>query len=232
MTLETQPANNSVNSKPGKGRREGLNPSPANTSSFRLYQLNAAMTEITDMLSLAVDENGEITETDLLDKLTARLDQLQLAKEVKAENVAIYIKSLQGEAELIARERERLERRESAIQKKIRWLKDYAVSCLQADPSKPGLIVNGVRSSISWRRSDAITVAATDRLPVRFKKYSVTEISEDEILLFGDTLKHLKGLSVEAKKDLLKKHMKSRMAQGRKFHRVASVQERYTIQIK
>jgi hypothetical protein len=206
--------------------------SPSSTSSFKLYEINDSIAEVADMLSLAVDQHGEIIEEALLDRITTRLNELNVAQETKASNLAIYIKSLQGEADLLAKERERLEKREHAIHVKLRWLKNYLVSCLQTDPSTPGITVSGVRSSISWRKSDSINVNAVDRLPLRFQKYSVSDITEDEILLFGETLKRLRGLTIEPRKDILKKHMKDRQLKQHKFRHVAAISERYTIQIK
>ena len=216
----------------GTNRGESKKLTPATTSGFKLYEINDSISEITDMLSLAVDHNGEIVEEGLLDKITARLNELNLAKEIKATGIAIVLKSLIGESDLISKERERLERREQVIQNKVRWLKGYLTTYLQNDPSSPGLSINSVRASISWRKSDAILINVLDRLPTRFKKYSVTDISEDELLLFGDQLKRLRGLTVEPRKDVLKTHIKSRQQRGRKFKRVALLQVKHTLQIK
>lgn len=206
--------------------------SPGNVSKFRLYEIDEAITSIIDMLEFTVSETGEIVDEELEQKISDRLKELTLAKDEKAANIAVYIKSLVGEAELLGKEKERLAKREKATLARADWLKRYLTSYLQKDSSEPGLAIKGVRSNISWRKSDAIQVGSVERLPLKFKKYSVDEISEDEFLVYGSMLSKLKGLQVEPCKDALKRHIKDRQGRGHKFHRVAQLSEKYSIQIK
>lgn len=206
--------------------------SVGNVSKFRLYEIDEAITSIIDMLEFTVSETGEIVDEELEQKISDRLKELTLAKDEKAANIAVYIKSLIGEAELLGKEKERLAKREKATLARADWLKRYLTAYLQKSTSEPGLAIKGVRSNISWRKSDAIQVGVVDRLPLKFKKYSVDEISEDEFLVYGSMLSKLKGLQVEPRKDALKRHIKDRQDRGHKFRHVAQLSEKYSIQIK
>jgi len=204
---------------------------PANLGGFKLYEIDSAVAACTELLELAIDDNGQIIDELLEAKILKRLEELNIAKELKATNVAVFIKSLLGQVGLFEQERIQLARREKSLIRKAEWLTKYLVSYLQTDPEKPGVHIAGIRALISWRRSDNLEVSAANRLPLKFQRASVPEITEDELSRFMNVFKQLKNFQIEPRKDQLKKHIKARKGIGRKFSRVARLKEKYTIQI-
>lgn len=51
--------------------------------------------------------------------------------EVKAENIACFIKQLSGELDMLKKEKAAFERRRKAKERQIEWLKTYLLTCMQ-----------------------------------------------------------------------------------------------------
>ena len=197
-----------------------------------LYEIDSAIGEMVDALELVVDDSGQVVDEVLEQKIRNRLDTLSMAKEKKAENVAIVIKSMLGTISLLENERISLARRERSLMRKVEWLTRYLSSHLQPDPSKPGLKVSGIRASIFYRRGETIEVRRPDRLPIEFQRVGVSEITNDELVQYGDILRKLSAFSIEPRKDLLKKRIKAGIAKGKSYHRIARLVDSHTLQIK
>ena len=204
---------------------------PDNLGGFKLYEIDSAVAACTELLELAIDDQGQIVDELLEAKILKRLEELNMAKELKAVNIGAFIKGIWSQVEMFEKERLQLARREKSLVRKAEWLTKYLVSYLQVDPEKPGIHIAGVRALISWRRSDSLEVFDIQRLPRQFQKAIVTEITDDEFSRFKDVLKQLKSFQLVPKKDQLKKHIKARRAIGRKYQRVARLKDKYTIQI-
>lgn len=204
---------------------------PANYGRFTLFEIDAAVNSAVEMLELVIDVNGEIVDEELEAKILKRLDELNLARELKAMNVAVYIKSLWGQVSLLEKERLQLARREKSLARKAEWLTRYLVSYLQIDPAKPGTLVSGLRANIGWRRSDSIEVSDVRRLPLQYQRASIPEISDEELGKHRDVLRSLRGFQIDPRKDILKKRIKAGIAKGKKYTRIARLIEKYTIQI-
>lgn len=204
---------------------------PVNFGRFTLYEIEASVSNAMEMLELAIDENGEIVDEQLEARIFKRLDELNLAKELKATNVAIYIKSLWGQVLLLEQERTKLARREKSLTRKAEWLTKYLVSYLQIDPSKPGMLVSGLRANIGWRRSDSVEVGDASRLPLQYQRAVVSEVNQEELGKYGHILRSLTGFRTDPRKDILKKRIKDGIAKGKKYKRIARLTEKFTIQI-
>lgn len=204
---------------------------PANYGRFTLYEIDNAVTNAVEMLELVIDANGEIVDEELEAKILQRLDDLNLARELKATNVAIYVKSLWGQVSLLEQERIKLARREKSLARKADWLTKYLVSYLQIDPSKPGMLVSGLRANIGWRRSDNVEVSDASRLPLQYQRAVVSEVNQEELGKYGHILRSLTGFRTDPRKDILKKRIKDGIAKGKKYKRIARLIEKFTIQI-
>lgn len=90
-----------------------------------LYAINAELSELLERGFEIDEETGEII--DIEDKLSA----LQMAEEVKLENIALYIKNLDAEAWAIGEEMKKLADRKKAKQNRIESLKKYLSGYLQ-----------------------------------------------------------------------------------------------------
>lgn len=84
-----------------------------------------------------IDDDGNIIsdpEAYKADQLQAwfdTLDGIEEGFEVKAENVACYIKQLSGELEMLEKEKAAFERRRKAKKNQLERMKNYLMSCMQ-----------------------------------------------------------------------------------------------------
>ena len=204
--------------------------SVGNTKHFRLHTIHSEIEKVAQMMELVVDESGTI-DADLEANINQRLSELHLARDIKAGNIGLLIKSMQAEAMLLKKEQEALAKRENTLLNRAAWLTRYLIAFLQTDLSKPGTKVVTPRILISWRRSESLEVRALKRLPMKFLKASISQIGDDELAQHADILRRLKGFTVEPRKDILKRHIKEREQKGHTFRRIAALIQKYTIQI-
>lgn len=104
-----------------------------------LYEIDSAILECLDT------ETGEIVDFE-------RLEQLEMARDAKVENVALWIKDLKAEAEAIKVEKQKLEKNQKSAENKAEQLKRYLEYALQGDKFKTA------KCSISYRKSVSVDV--------------------------------------------------------------------------
>ncbi len=106
---------------------------------MNIYQIDEAI------LNLIDPETGEIMDYDAF-------VELQMARETKIENMALWIKNLTAEAAAIKAERDALAEREKAAKNRAEGLKKYLAQILNGEKfSTP-------RVAISYRKSTAVEV--------------------------------------------------------------------------
>ena len=163
-----------------------------------LYEIDHAISEVVER---AIDpETGEL----INEEAWARLEALQMDREQKLENVALWVKDLNAEAAAIKAEEDALKRRRQSAEKKADSLKGYLASALGGSEK-----FKTARVAISWRRSEtAELLDGVDpvSLPLEYQRVKV---------------------SVEADKTKLKEALKA----GKTIEGVELV-ERQNIQIK
>lgn len=163
-----------------------------------LYEIDHAISEAFER---AIDpETGELVD----EEAWAQLEALQMDREQKLENVALWVKDLNAEAAAIKAEEDTLKRRRQSTEKKADSLRGYLSYALNgAEKFKTA------RVAISWRRSEtAELLDGVDpvSLPLEYQRVKV---------------------SVEADKTKLKEALKA----GKTVEGVELV-ERQNIQIK
>ena len=123
-----------------------------------LYEINE---QIQKAIELGFDpETGEI-----LDE--SALEQLQLDRDEKIENICLFIKDLKAEAAALDAEKKNLDARASVAKKKSDSLSRYLQAMLDGEKFKTA------RCSISYRKTSAVIVDDENELPelcVRIKK--------------------------------------------------------------
>ena len=111
---------------------------------MNLYEINAALMQAYDD---AVDqETGEIIENEAY----KAIDGLQMALEEKTENVLLWIKNLQADAEALKKEKMAFADRQARVEAKAESLKKYVSGILN------GQKFQTARVSASWRKSEAV----------------------------------------------------------------------------
>ena len=106
---------------------------------MKLYEIDNAILECIDF------ETGEIIDVD-------KLNELQLEREAKIENVALWIKDLKAEAEAIKVEKLALAERQKAAENKAESLKKWLAYALNGEKFKTA------KCSVSFRNTESVEV--------------------------------------------------------------------------
>ena len=133
-----------------------------------LYEINEQLLNLTD------SETGEITDW-------SAFEALQLARDEKIENIALWVKNLLSEAEALKAEEKAYYERRKRAENKAESLKRYLDSALK------GQKFNTTRVSISYRKSTSVDVLDVEKLPEAYRK-TVTTVSADKTAI-GAALK-------------------------------------------
>ena len=104
-----------------------------------IYEINEEILNCIDL------ETGEIIDID-------RLNDLQLERDAKIENVACWIKELKAEAEAIKTEKQTLAERQRVAENKAESLKKWLAYALDGQKFKTS------KCSISYRKSESVEV--------------------------------------------------------------------------
>lgn len=135
-----------------------------------LYELNQSIIELLENgfnLACVDPETGEIDEK----KAAEYLEQLQIERAEKVENIALYIKNLDADAEKIKDEEKSLKARREAKEKKAERLREYLKSSMLAF-NEPKF--ETARVALSFRTSKAVVIDDIEKLD---KKYITEKVS-------------------------------------------------------
>lgn len=98
-----------------------------------------------EILNCIDEETGEVIDID-------KLNELNIAREAKIENVACWIKELRAEAEAIKQEKLTLEERQKQAENKAENLKKWLAYVLEGEKFKTA------KCSVSFRKTEAVEV--------------------------------------------------------------------------
>ena len=104
-----------------------------------IYEIDNEIMNCIDM------ETGEVIDTD-------KLNELQMERDAKIENVALWIKELKAEAEAIKNEKQALAERKRVAENKAESLKNWLAYALNGEKFKTA------KCSISYRNSESVEV--------------------------------------------------------------------------
>lgn len=141
--------------------------------------------EIDEKILNCIDlETGEIIDID-------KLNELQLEKDAKIENVACWIKELKAEAEAIKAEKLVLAERQKVAENKAESLKKWLAFALNGEKFKTA------KCSVSFRRSESVEVTeeGLEALMKEHDELLTYKAPEPNKKAIKDALKD--GLSVE-----------------------------------
>ena len=132
-----------------------------------LYEIDKEIMDLADL------ETGEITDFEAL-------DNLQMARDQKIENIACYYKNLVADAEAIKAEKDALAERQKAAENKAARLKEYLSYALHGEKfSTPKCAVTFRRTtSVNVEDPSAASLVVEQKLCVRYK---APEISKSEL---------------------------------------------------
>lgn len=116
---------------------------------MNLYQIDQAILECLDM------ETGELIDPE-------RLENLQMERSQKIENVACWIKNLTAEADAIKAEKDNLADREARCRKKAEDLKLWMASALN------GQKFSTAKCAVTFRKSEKVNIQDESLVPNQF----------------------------------------------------------------
>ena len=130
---------------------------------MNLYEINEA---IQNAFIAAIDEQGEIIGEQLDLEL---LENLEMARNEKIENLALFVKNLTAESEAYKREKDIFAQREKSARNKAERLKLYLTSVLQGESVKSD------KGAVGFRNSERIIIDADAHIPELYLKYKDPE---------------------------------------------------------
>ena len=129
---------------------------------MKLYEIDQAIMDCIDM------ETGEIVNEELL-------NDLQMERDAKIENVALWIKELKAEAEALKAEKLAFAERQKVTENKMESLKKWLAYALNGEKFKT------VRASVTFRTSDKVEIADIYKLDENYLRYKEPEADKDAI---------------------------------------------------
>lgn len=120
-----------------------------------LYEINKEILECVDM------ESGEIIDEE-------RLQNLAFEKNDKLENIALWIKNLKAEAEMVKAEKKNLDARIKSCENKADRLTELLKKELNGNKFKTPKV------NISYRKSESVEITDLSVIPVEFLRVSTS----------------------------------------------------------
>ena len=104
-------------------------------------------------------ETGEILDSN-------RLDQLEMERDEKIENIALYIKNLTADAKALKAEKQSFEERQKAAENKADSLKRYLANYLAGQKFSTPRVV------ISFRKTSSVNITDMTLIPKKYLKFA------------------------------------------------------------
>lgn len=127
-----------------------------------LYEINQQILECIDL------ETGEILED-------SKFDELELAKEEKLENIALYYKNMVSEAEALKAEKNAFAEREKQAKAKADSLKKLL------DGELKGSKFETTRVKVSYRKSKSLEYDGESEVPDEYLRHVAPEIDKSKV---------------------------------------------------
>lgn len=118
-----------------------------------LYEINERITALVD------EETGEISDFEAFDRL-------QIERNEKLENIALWIKNLKADAEMYKSEKQAFEEKQRRAERRAEGLKNYLSEFLSGEKFKTA------RVECSFRRSESVSVTDISQLASEYLRYA------------------------------------------------------------
>lgn len=118
-----------------------------------LYQIDEAIMDCVDM------ETGEIVDCE-------KLAELQMERDDKIQNIALWVKCLEADAEAYKKEKDSFAEKQKVAENKAKRLKEYLATYLDGQTFKSRKV------NISFRASEAVNITDVTKIPEQFLKYT------------------------------------------------------------
>ena len=130
-----------------------------------LYEINEKLRDFDFEID---EETGEILNAD-------ELDNLELSKSEKIENICLLIKNLKADAVAYKNEKDSFSDKERVTKNRIKSLTGYLESALDGETFK------STKASITYRKSEVIEVVDGAEIPKEYLRFKEPEIDKGEL---------------------------------------------------
>lgn len=120
---------------------------------MNLFQIDEEIMKCVDM------DTGEIIDS-------AKLDELQMDRDTKIENIACWIKNLQSDAEALKAQKQTFADRQKAVENKAESLKKYLSDYLAGQKFSTDKV------AISFRKTSSVNITDVTKLPEQYLKFA------------------------------------------------------------
>lgn len=129
-----------------------------------------------------------------------QFEALKLERDTKLENLALYIKNQQAEADMIKAEADKLAERAKAKANEAKRCKEYLTSFMAN--YYDGKKFETARVRLSWRSSESVEVNGIDALPSEYLKFKDPEPDKVKIKADLKAGKEIKGCQLVPRRTL------------------------------
>ena len=129
---------------------------------MNLYEIDSAILDCVDV------ETGEIFDED-------KFNELSIERDVKVENICLWIKNLKAEAEALKAEKDAFAKRQKSVENKMESLKKYIEGYLAGSAFETSKV------KVSWRKSESVDYDDIYKIPEEFIKYKEPEVNKTEL---------------------------------------------------
>ena len=148
-----------------------------------LYEIDRNLTSLVD------EETGEILDFEAF-------EELQLERETKLENIALWIKNLNADAATYKAEKQAFEEKQKRAERKAESLKTYLSTFLNGEKFKTA------RVDCFFKKSESVNVIDMSQLPSEFLKYSEPTADKTAIKAAIKEGKEVAGAEILVKNNL------------------------------
>jgi len=149
-----------------------------------LYEINE------NIMALIDEETGEITDIEAL-------NALQIERDTKLENIALWVKNLKADAEMFKAEKQAFEEKQKRAEKKAESLRNYLTNVLG------GQKFSTARVSCSFCPSESVNVTDMSALPEEYKRYAEPTPDKTAIKAAIKSGKEIAGAEIITRQNLL-----------------------------
>ena len=149
----------------------------------------ASLYEIDERLVTLIEEQFDTEDGTIYEdagELAKKIDEVAMNLDVKIENIGLYIKNLNAEAEMIKHEEDNLARRRKANEGKIasltNYLNGYLAACYPNEEDRRKWKFKTPRVVLGYRKSTSVEVPNLEELDKEFIKIK-TETSADKVAI-------------------------------------------------
>ena len=158
---------------------------------MKLYEINEAIENC--IANITDPETGEIigeqADFDLL-------DNLQMERVGKIEQIALWVKNLNADAAALKAEKDAFAAREKAAKNKAESLKQYLSYALCGEPFKTD------RCAVSFRKSEQIKIDEGAEIPEEYLKYKEPDVDKTALKKAVKNGLAVKGVEIVEKQNL------------------------------